>query len=294
MLLFLIRRMCRAFVAATSCVQKSRGLIAIQSIALACAACISDAISRVVAIDDPSEFSLHYSGLNEGPTEAFGIEAGAFEKLAANLPIYDPRLCELRGRCLDYLRGVSHRGDGSERFTILNFDQSMSPMIGDLTLLHQLSIQLALPRPPSNASQKALINNAAKLISGRNGSIIEVLPEFEYFRDIVFHFKHAVSGKSPTPPSSDLVEWLPSHATLHWATKQTSQEEDTLQYHVTAFRNHDQEFVEKYDKKKSDKKSSFMSFLNFFDKSTGERTKLSSADPTNIVNSCSEKMLRSK
>ena len=294
MLLFLIRRMCRTYLAATSCVQKSRGLIAIQSISLACAACISDAISRVVAVDDPSEFSLHYSGLNEGPTEAFGIEAGSFEKLAANLPIYDPRLCELRCRCLDYLRGISHRADGTDNNTIFNFDMSMSPMRGDLVLLHQLSIQLALPRPAPNAAQKTFINNAAKLISGRNGSIIEVLPEFEYFRDIVFHFKHAVSGKSPTPPGSDIVDWLPSHATLHWTTKQASSEDDTLRYSVTAFRSHEQEFVEEFDKKKNDKKSTFLSFLTFFDKTTGEHAKLSSADPTNIVNSCSEKMLKSK
>jgi hypothetical protein len=286
--------MCRTYVAATSCVQKSRGLIAIQSIALACAACISDAISRVVAVDDPSEFSLHYSGLNEGPTEAFGIEAGSFEKLAANLPIYDPRLCELRCRCLDYLRGISRRADGTDSNTIFNFDMSMSPMRGDLTLLHQLSIQLALPRPSHNASPKAFVNNAAKLISGRNGSIIEVLPEFEYFRDIVFHFKHAVSGKSPTPPNSDLVDWLPSHATLHWTTKTSNPEDDTLRYHVTAFHSHDQEFVEEFDKKKNDKKSSFLSFLTFFDKATGDHSKLSSADPTNIVNSCSEKMLKNK
>ena len=60
MLLFLIRRMCRTYLAATSCVQKSRGLIAIQSISLACAACISDAISHVITVDNPSEFSLHY------------------------------------------------------------------------------------------------------------------------------------------------------------------------------------------------------------------------------------------
>ena len=300
MLLFLIRRVCRIYSAATACVQKSRGLIAIQTIALASAACVADAISRVEAVDDPSEFALHYSGLNEGPTEAFGIEAGAFDKLAANLPIYDPRLAHLRGRCLDYLRGISIKPDGSEANTIFNFDQCMTPLAGDLALIHQLSIQLALPRPNPRATFKSRCNNAAKLISGRNGSIIEMLPEFEYFRDIVFHFKHAVSGQSPTPANSDAVEWLPSHATLHWTTKQaptTPQDEgqESLLYSVRAFHGNEQEFVEEFKKDEAVKKSSyFKSFVNFFGKTSAERNKLSSADPTNIINSCSEKVLKGK
>eukprot|EP00957_Ditylum_brightwellii_P072096 5480679-Ditylum_brightwellii.AAC.1 len=60
-LLFLLRRMCRIYSAATECVQKSRGLIAIRTTAFAAAACVGDAISRVVASDDPSPFALHYS-----------------------------------------------------------------------------------------------------------------------------------------------------------------------------------------------------------------------------------------
>ena len=89
-LLFLIRRMSRIYSAATACVQQSRGLIAIRTTAFACAACIADAICRVEAVDDPSPFSLHYSGKSEGPTQPFGIQAGSFETLAANMPIFDP------------------------------------------------------------------------------------------------------------------------------------------------------------------------------------------------------------
>eukprot|EP00978_Attheya_sp_CCMP212_P047272 scaffold421288_cov64-Attheya_sp.AAC.1 len=218
-LLFLIRRMCRIYQAATACVQQSRGLIAIRSTTFACAACIADGISRVKAVDDPSVFSLHYSGLCEGPTEPFGIEAGSFESLAANLPIYDPLFCSLRFQCLDYLRGLTLKMDGTERPTVFNFDASLTPFGGDFALINQLSIQLALPRPYP-ATDRASANHSSALISGVNGSIIEVLPEFEYFRDIVFHFKHAVSGKSPTPPNvSEHQMWLPSDGTLKWTTK---------------------------------------------------------------------------
>jgi len=112
-LLFLIRRMCRIYSAATSSVQQSRGLVGIRTTAFACGACVADAIARVKCTDDPSPFSLHYSGLNEGPTRPFGFESGSFESLAANLPIYDPQLTSLRFQCLDYMRGMTIKDDGT-------------------------------------------------------------------------------------------------------------------------------------------------------------------------------------
>jgi hypothetical protein len=48
-------------------------------------------------------------------------------------------------------------------------------MEGDLALINQLAIQLALPRPDvGNPVQQS--NHAAALIAGRNGAIIEVAP----------------------------------------------------------------------------------------------------------------------
>ena len=233
-LLFLIRRLCSIYSAATACVQASRGLIAIRSTAFACAACVLDAICRAVAVDDTSTFALHYLGLYEGPTEPFGIEAGAYDTLGSNLPIYDPAICSLRFQCLEYLRGLTFHKDGSKKETIFNFDKSLSPMKSDLVLIDQLSIQLAMQRPYPK-TEPALMNRAAAIISGQNGSVIEVLPEFEYFRDIVFHFKHAVSGKSPTPEVPETHMWLASDATLHWQACRKDKEDPTLEYYVTAF-----------------------------------------------------------
>jgi hypothetical protein len=301
-LLFLIRRMCRIYSAATACVQQSRGLVAIRSTALASAACVADAICRVKAVDDPSTFALHYSGLCEGPTRPFGIQAGAFDTLASNLPIYDPNICSLRFQCLDYLRGRCVKADGSHHNTIFNFDISMSPMEGDVELIEQLSIQLALPRPYP-ASDEAKMNHTASLISGKIGSIMEVLPEFEYYRDIIFHFKHSVSGKSAFPEgTSDKQTWLPSDATLHWNMARVKEKEERngetekiiiYEYRVTAFGNHPQEYV---DRVAAEQKSttSFQGFLSLFGKSTTERARLSSADPTNVVNSCGEKFQNSR
>ena len=293
-LLFLIRRICRIYSAATVCVQQSRGLVAIRSITFACGACIADAICRVKAVDDPSVFALHYSGLCEGPTQAFAIEAGSFDTLGSNLPIYDPNLCSLRFRCLDYLREMTFNEHGVKRNTILNFDNSMTPTEGDVVLATQLSIQLALVRP-FPATDEALANHTANLISGKNGSILEVLPEFEYFRDIVFHFKHAVSGKSPT--AEDVPKnktWLPSDATLHWTVKRLAKQDkdDPRRYYqVGAFEDHAQEFVDVVATETASA-TQFKGFMTLFSsKQKAVRSRLSAADPTTVVNSCGDKFL---
>ena len=292
-ILFLLRRICRIYSAATACVQQSRGLVAIRSTALACAACVADAICRVTCIDDPSPFSLHYSGACEGPTEPFGIEAGSFESLGSNLPISDPQYTALRFQCLDYLRGLSVKDDGSACQTVFNFDVSLTPSGGDLDLIDQLSIQLALPRPYPQ-TEKARVSHTASLIGGTNGAIIEVLSEFECFRDIVFHFKHSVSGKSQTPSNTtDNYIWKASDSTLHWTTQPRTNDDPTPVYHVTAFRGHHQEFVDVVSAG-TKSKGTFASFLNFFGKSSAERAKLSAADPTNVVNSCADKFQKSK
>jgi len=93
--------------------------------AFACAACITDAICRVEAVDDPSPFSLHYSEKSEGPTQPFGIETDSFEILAGIIPIFDPEYTSLRFRSLDYIRGRSISLYNQKSSTIFNFDQSL-------------------------------------------------------------------------------------------------------------------------------------------------------------------------
>ena len=295
-LLFLIRRICRIYSAATACVQQSRGLVAIRSITFACAGCIADAICRVKAVDDPSSFALHYSGMCEGPTQAFAIEAGSFDTLGSNLPIYDPNLCSLRFRCLDYLREMTFNEHGVKRHTVFNFDKSMVPTEGDVILCTQLSIQLALARPYP-ATDEALANHTAKLVSGRNGSILEVLPEFGYFRDIVFHFKHAVSGKSQTVEDVPKNKtWLPSDATLHWIVKRNEKEKEDprLYYKVQAFEGYPQEYVDIVATETASK-SQFKGFMSLFtSKQSAVRSRLSAADATTVVNSCGDKYLTKK
>jgi len=97
-----------------------------------------------------------------------------------------------------------------------NFDLSDTSTAGDVELITQLAIQLALP---FSATDEARVNHAATLISGRNGAIVEVLPDFDYyFRDIIFHFKHSVSGKSQAaePKDNKPQVWFPSDAILRW------------------------------------------------------------------------------
>ena len=108
----------------------------------------------------------------------------------------------------------------------------------------------------------------------------------------VFHFKHAVSGATSTPDVEEGYIWLPTDATLKWAV--TSDENKKLKYNVTAFRGHLQEFVDSTALKNDSNKNAFSSFLSLFSKSKVARSKLSCADPTNIVNSCGEKFIKGK
>lgn len=63
--------------------------------------------------------------------------------------------------------------------------------------MNHLSIELALPRPYP-CTESAMTTHSARLISGQNGAIMEILPEFEYFRDVsqfefnVLFFHHSV------------------------------------------------------------------------------------------------------
>jgi hypothetical protein len=184
--------------------------------------------------------------------------------------------------------------NGMKRNTIFNFDASMTPMEGDLVLITQLSIQLALVRPYP-MTDEAMINHSANLISGRNGSIIEVLPEFEFFRDIVFHFKHAVSGNAPTAEVKDKQKtWLPSDATLHWKVKRIDKEDPRLYCHVAAFEDHVQDFVEIVAQAPTHE-NEFKGFMSLFSsKQKAVRARLSSADPTTVVNSCGDKFLNKR
>lgn len=189
---------------------------------------------------------------------------------------------------------VSGHLNGGNRPTLFNFDQSMVPGMGDIVFLDQISIQLAIPRPDPNNRQERT-TNASALISGRNGSLLEVLPEIGYFRDIVFYFKHAVSGKATFDPKHGKANWMPSHATLHWSTAPISTENVSHKFVVSAFLGYKQEFVEIATAVEEKKKSKFQYFVSLFNAKTEiERQRLSSADPTTVVNSLSEKLSKSK
>lgn len=319
-LLQLLRRIVFSYSASTMSVQPSRGLTAVRSTALAAGACVADALCRVKAIDDPSAFCMHYSGQNEGPTEPFCLSAGAYASLGATLPLYDPALAFLRGACLEYLQRQSQREDGTRRDTVFSFEHYPSALTGDVILVEQLSIQLALPRVGNTAltrenalemdqnAIKAKRNHATGLISGANGALVEVLPELECLRDIVFSWKHAVSGKAlgssttgkaAAPADQQKTDFTPSEATLHWgAFKQPvdkqvqSQTLPVIVYSVVAF-GKPLEFVareaQQETSSRSQGKKRFTGFLQLFSAPTKlERSRLSSADATTVVNSCAE------
>ena len=215
-----------------------------------------------------------------GPTFAFGVSAGTFETLGSQLPTYDPRFAALRSQCLDYFHSITHKVGGSKR-CIFNFDEGLTPSVGDIAFTSQMCIKLALSIPDSDQT--------ALLLSGQDGSLLELLPELGCFRDIMFYFKHSVSG---TSPCKEAKPWLPAHATLHWGTASSSDDKKKdapLNMQALAFSSTPQLFIQP-----ETSSNPFSSFVKLFTKGKVERNKLSSADPTNVVASCSTNPKRSK
>jgi len=92
-----------------------------------------------------------------------------------------------------------------------------------------MSIRLALSFPQSALNQTIA---TAQILSGADGSLLELVPELASFRDIVFYFKHSVSGTSPCnldPKTATLhtTNFLPAHATLHWGVGKSGSEESS-------------------------------------------------------------------
>ena len=150
------------------------------------------------------------------------------------------------------------------------------------------------------------LSQTARILSGSDGSLVELVPELACFRDIIFYFKHSVSGTSPTTiesksSGSNFSEnYLPAHATLHWGTSVSNQSESTSKsstpgksdvtnlpiYAASAFGGTNQTFVKIIDESGNTLQNAFKNFVSLFTKNSVERSKLSSADPTNVVASC--------
>ena len=89
-MLGLLRLLSYHYAAAAMSVPADRHVDSLRVLTAAAMAAMADAAARIVAVDIPSPFSLHYAGVAAGPSAPFGFTMRKFAQEAEALPITFP------------------------------------------------------------------------------------------------------------------------------------------------------------------------------------------------------------
>ena len=164
-------------------------------------ACLADCIVRIKACDNPSLFSLHYSGQTEGPVMPYGFHARYFAIESETALFYDPECQLVRTQILDYFSYWNN--NLTDDHVVFKYENTMQFGEGEHRLLDQICL--------ASAFQRHLI---PQYFTGEEPWFLDNYPELGFFRDIVFMFKAMMAPSSDALP--DLAPWLPIQARLAW------------------------------------------------------------------------------
>mmetsp|Transcript_39763 Transcript_39763/g.98280 ORF Transcript_39763/g.98280 Transcript_39763/m.98280 type:complete len:3869 (-) Transcript_39763:305-11911(-) len=202
-----LQLICEHYACACFSLRATRSFDAERLTVMACIAAVADAVLRVQVTDTPSLFCVHYSGRAGGPTFPFGFELGRYAIESENLELPSPRLTLSRAKVLRYFLALKKVvPDGN---VILRMEDRMRMCTGDAALLGQLCLASGFPRGPSTEA-------LAGYMTGEYSALCRNFPELPLCRDIVFFLKLLMVPTSEGLP--DLRAWVPSDATLMWAT----------------------------------------------------------------------------
>ena len=208
--------LCRHYSSASLSLTATRSFDAVRMLVMGCMACVADAVMRIVAFDDPSVMTLHYSGKAEGPfdghTKPFGFEMGHFEKETETAIFTNPELNTARTQILDYFHQQLSFLDDDH--TIFRFERSMTVGVGEISLLDQVCLAAGFARKMSDVQPD---HTFAKYLCYEERDLIDSYPELAFFRDIVYFCKAFMAPTSDALPS--LKQWRPRDAALHWKHK---------------------------------------------------------------------------
>ena len=191
---------------ARSRAQVTRSFDAARILTMSCIATVTDCVVRKIAVDIPSQFSLHYSGEAAGPVEPFCFEIGGYAFESENLMFTEPALVTARMQVLDYFEHLV--GSVPEHHRIFRFADGMHLGKGDVALLGQLSLQVGFDGFDD-------VDQIGRYFTGTDSDVVDNFPEFEFLRDIVFLFKALQSPTSDALPP--VLAWKPRQAALRWA-----------------------------------------------------------------------------
>ena len=151
----------RHYAAATFGLPQSAALDATRMLVLAAAAALADAVARLVAVDVPSAFSLHFGGNADGVGgRCFAVDLRCYEKESERGELHQPQLAAARTAVLDYFRAAANAA--TERRLCFGYEKTMGLGRGERALVRQLCSQLG----HAHRADAAL----AKLISAKTRS----------------------------------------------------------------------------------------------------------------------------
>jgi hypothetical protein len=183
-LLLTIQRLAENFAAAAMSIQQSRPFDAVCIIVPACMSCLSDAIIRKLAVDEPSEFCSHLMGRTTSGIQlghpGFGISAGSFATQSETIEIHYPELSIARTAVLDYFHSPSQQ----RLHKIFSWEDEfiLKPGKNLIKFLRMVSRDIGMPIGRPNM----LIVDTKPMSS----LLMKNYPELRCYRDIVFWWKY--------------------------------------------------------------------------------------------------------
>ena len=195
----------RHYAAATFGLPQSAALDATRMLVLAAAAALADAVARLVAVDVPSAFSLHFGGNADGVGgRCFAVDLRCYEKESERGELHQPQLAAARTAVLDYFRAAANAA--TERRLCFGYEKTMGLGRGERALVRQLCSQLG----HAHRADAAL----AKLISGEDSQLTHLYPELATLRDLAYLAKASMCPSADALP--DTRAWAAADAELHW------------------------------------------------------------------------------
>jgi hypothetical protein len=207
-ILGLLRLLSYHYAAAAMSVPADRHVDALRVLTAAAMAAMADAAARIIAVDIPSPFSLHYAGEAPGPTAPFGFTMRKFAQEAEALPMTFPEHVTALTQVLDYFDALA--AVVKAEHVTLDFSAGMKLSAGDGQLLTQLCLQMGYPTSERDGNSPTM----PLYFTGENPELVDEFPEMLELRDVVFLAKLLLVPVLEGLP--DVRLWRSSHAKLVW------------------------------------------------------------------------------
>jgi hypothetical protein len=203
-ILRLLLSLSRLYAAAVLSLPPTRTLESSRLVTCAAMAAVADRMIRLRATDIPSLLCLHMEAAaplsGAFHQQPFGIDVGAFVVVTEDMLFHDAQLCACRSMVLEYFTG--QRARVADDHVIFGWEHA--PDVGPCAkLVEQMRLEIGFPK-----------EDEALYVAGTHSDLLDLYPEFEAYRDIVFLFKYMSCWAPGAEPV--VKQWTHKDARLAW------------------------------------------------------------------------------